>query len=56
MENEEERGLWPPRNHTWVVIGAGVGLAAGAIFGWAYAVAGLFIGLVAGTTIWLSLR
>jgi hypothetical protein len=56
MEDDDGKGFWPPKSQAWVVIGAGVGLAAGAIFGWAYAIAGLFIGLVAGTTIWLSLR
>jgi hypothetical protein len=56
MEDEDREGFWPPKSHAWVPIGAAVGLAAGAIFGWAYALAGLFIGLVAGTTIWLSLR
>lgn len=56
MEDEDREGFWPPKSHAWVPIGAAVGLAAGAIFGWAYALAGFFIGLVAGTTIWLSLR
>jgi len=44
------------RNWHWIPLGAVVGVAAGAIFGFDYALAGLGLGLVAGGAIMLTLR
>ena len=44
------------KNWQWLVIGAAVGAACGAIFGTDYAVAGTGIGLVAGAAIMFGLR
>lgn len=44
------------RNWHWIPLGAAVGVAAGAIFGFDYTLAGLGLGLVAGGAIMLTLR
>lgn len=44
------------RNWQWIVIGAAVGTASGAIFGIEYAIAGAGIGLAAGAAIMFGLR
>jgi len=44
------------RNWHWIVIGALVGIASGAIFGFDYALAGLGIGLAGGGAIMFGLR
>lgn len=44
------------RNWYWIVIGAAVGLGAGAVFGFDYAVAGTVMGLAGGGAIAFVLR
>jgi hypothetical protein len=44
------------KNWHWILIGAVVGIGSGAIFGQAYMLAGLGIGLIAGAAIMFALR
>jgi len=44
------------KNRHWPPLGAAVGVAAGALFGFDYALAGLGLGLVAGGAIMLAMR
>lgn len=44
------------RNWHWIVIGAAVGLGAGAVFGLDYAIAGMVMGLAGGGGIAFVLR
>lgn len=44
------------RNWHWIIIGAGVGLASGAVFGLDYALAGIGIGVAGGLAVALGLR